>query len=543
MNKKKSVAIFGSGIGGLTVAHELAERGDYEITIYEKFSRCGGKTKSTITPEGYPGEHSIRTVSKTYHCFRDSLKRIPTHSGKTILDDVVAPPAQSRKFLLFKKYPVCILPCYFPFTIKGIKEYIHFFKDMKKLVPLKEIIDFNLKLIKSGAMCRKRRMDTLEKISWDQYMNIDNKSQAFRDYIHRLPEFSIAGKGNANAKSMSLLAEKALFIPWIYPFASQHSSHDLLNGPISPTLIDPWVNYLKKLGVNFRMECEAKYIEIKNGIVDHVVVAEGQQQKKVQADIYVFALSIEFMTSFVGDNKKIKEVAPSLSQLDKLNTEDTSGVQYFCSNIDKTKIPQGWILFLDSPWSVIAIYLDHQDYANYYLNPPVTSVISASITNFDVPGVLYGKPARACTAEEIKNEIWAQMMMHQGLEGLKDVQIHGWHMDPEIEFSPESGIMIKHHAPLFIRLPNSSAYQPKAVTEIPNLFLASDYVQTAYDIPTMEAANEAGRRAANGILEYTKYSGKKCMVTEDVATGFSFFQWVDQFIYWIQCYFRRPNPN
>ena len=39
------------------------------------------------------------------------------------------------------------------------------------------------------------------------------------------------------------------------------------------------------------------------------------------------------------------------------------------------------------------------------------------------------------------------------------------------------------------------------MTAIPNLFLASDYVQTFTDLATMEGANEAARRAVNGILE------------------------------------------
>ena len=42
--------------------------------------------------------------------------------------------------------------------------------------------------------------------------------------------------------------------------------------------------------------------------------------------------------------------------------------------------------------------------------------------------------------------------------------------------------------------------RPDAVTRIPNLFLASDYVKTHTDLATMEGANEAARRAVNGIL-------------------------------------------
>ena len=40
-----------------------------------------------------------------------------------------------------------------------------------------------------------------------------------------------------------------------------------------------------------------------------------------------------------------------------------------------------------------------------------------------------------------------------------------------------------------------------AQTEVPNLFLAGDYVQTNIDLATMEGANESGRAAVNALLE------------------------------------------
>jgi uncharacterized protein with NAD-binding domain and iron-sulfur cluster len=51
-------------------------------------------------------------------------------------------------------------------------------------------------------------------------------------------------------------------------------------------------------------------------------------------------------------------------------------------------------------------------------------------------------------------------------------------------------------------------YRPEATTEIPNLFLASDYLRTFTDIACMEAANEAARRAVNGILAHSGSSAE-----------------------------------
>ena len=54
------------------------------------------------------------------------------------------------------------------------------------------------------------------------------------------------------------------------------------------------------------------------------------------------------------------------------------------------------------------------------------------------------------------------------------------------------------------------ALRPEAITGIPNLFLASDYVRTYTDLATMEGANEAARRAVNGLLDTVGFAGSRC---------------------------------
>ena len=64
--------------------------------------------------------------------------------------------------------------------------------------------------------------------------------------------------------------------------------------------------------------------------------------------------------------------------------------------------------------------------------------------------------------------------------------------------------------PLLVNLINTWALRPEAATAIPNLFLASDYVRTYTDLATMEGANEAARRAVNGVLDAANYAGSRC---------------------------------
>lgn len=313
------------------------------------------------------------------------------------------------------------------------------------------------------------------------------------------------------------------------------TSHDN-KGSTDEALVNPWVRYVEKLGVKIRTNCGAKNIDVKDGEVsDVVIINEHNNEEKIIADVYVLAVPMEVMREIVAENTEIKAAAPSLANLDKLHTEASSGIQFFYTTDIKDKIPNGWWAFLDSPWSILGIYEDDE---YYHFKRPVTGAVSLTWSNFDEPGVLYGKPAKDCTKEEIKNEILAQVSNGKTLSALRDIEMHSYYMDHAIEFSEETGEMIKHHAPLFIQFPGTRQYQPKSTTEIPNLFLAADYVQTSYDLATMESANEAGRKAVNGILDYTKHTAKRCYTKNEVRTGLGFFQFIDKYIYKIQSLFK-----
>ena len=43
------VAVLGGGVGGLSAAHELAERG-FDVTVYERRDEFGGKARSMDVP-------------------------------------------------------------------------------------------------------------------------------------------------------------------------------------------------------------------------------------------------------------------------------------------------------------------------------------------------------------------------------------------------------------------------------------------------------------------------------------------------------------
>jgi hypothetical protein len=93
---------------------------------------------------------------------------------------------------------------------------------------------------------------------------------------------------------------------------------------------------------------------------------------------------------------------------------------------------------------------------------------------------------------------------------LEDANLASAFLDEDITFPNPSAAA--NAEPLLINTAGSWADRPEAVTSVPNLFLASDFVRTYTDLATMEGANEAARRAVNGILDAARSSARRCDV-------------------------------
>ena len=528
MNKPISVAIIGGGIGGLTVAHELAERGGFEITIYEKNSTLGGKASSMMSPDGYPGERGIRGIPYFYSHFRNTMQRIPVSPTTSVLDNVTSMLSRSRRRLLFTDYDPVTAPSYFPFNKKGLKEHAAYRRSMMNIIPKSEVKDFQWRLFKVACMCDERRLKNYNHVTWPDFLDAKNKSSGTRKYLVRLPEFAVAARDISNAYSLAALGARVEFFALIYPFASQKHFLDVFNAPSTDALIDPWERYLKKLGVHFKMNTTITQIHCEDKKISSVTAVTQNQEMKINADIFVCALPVEIMQLLVTD--PLKKIAPSLSHLNKLLTMPSSGIQFYFKN-EKANVPKEWVVFMDSPWAIVCMYQSTTLWPHTTLKPPVKGILSVVFSNFDAPGTFNKKPAKACTAKEMKEEVMAQMRAHKGTEWIDSLDIESWHLDPGIQFSKETGIFEKHTTQLFVQPPGSWEYQPEAYTEIPNLYLAADYVRTTGNITSMEAANEAGRRAVNAILKQFKPSAKPCFIESTPKLGMGWIRWLDKHVF------------
>ena len=72
-----------------------------------------------------------------------------------------------------------------------------------------------------------------------------------------------------------------------------------------------------------------------------------------------------------------------------------------------------------------------------YGDGTIRGILSVDVSNWDAPGVVFGKPARECTAEQNKEEVWTQLKQHLNVGGvtqIDDANLVSWFLDPDIEF-------------------------------------------------------------------------------------------------------------
>jgi len=189
-----------------------------------------------------------------------------------------------------------------------------------------------------------------------------------------------------------------------------------------------------------------------------------------------------------------------------------NGVQFYLHRDAPTT--HGHVIHIDSEWALTSI-----SQLQFWRNVPaeqfgdtdVRGIISVDVSDWTAPGA-NGRAAIHCSREEAVVEAWRQLKRSINFEQelLRDEDLHSWFLDPDIEKDATHPGVLRNVEPLLVNLVDTWALRPEATTAIPNLFLASDYVRTYTDLATMEGANEAARRAVNGLLDAVNFDGPRC---------------------------------
>ncbi len=525
------VVIFGGGVAGLSAAHELNERG-FGVTVYEARASLGGKARSLWVQgtgqagnHDLPGEHGFRFFPRFYRHLPDTLKRIPFPGNpQGVYDNLVeASRAVTARAGLA---PIQML-AHFPRNKRDLGLALLGLLHMQAEF-LDNDSDFLLERTwQMATSCAERKLAEYEKINWWDFIDAESRSKWYQQFNNIVRVTVAANPRVADARTMGNMALQMLF-----SMATPGISNDrLLNAPTNMAWIDPWVEHLKKRGVRFYLQAPLEKLSCEGGRIRHALIRQNDALTEVTGDYYLVCLPVEALARVLQNDvyehadagqphyRNVLAADPSLADILKLSqsVDWMNGIQFYLNR--EVPIADGHVIYIDSPWALSTIsqkqFWPRIDLSQYG-DGQVRDILSTDISNWDEPGILYGKPARQCTREEIMEEVWAQLkhsLNGPGLEVLRDEDLNQscpYHLDPAITLDPHRPGFNQNAEPLLVNQSNTWCLRPEAFTRIPNLFLAADYVRTHTQLATMEAANEAARRAVNAILAAAKVRQPTC---------------------------------
>jgi uncharacterized protein with NAD-binding domain and iron-sulfur cluster len=493
------VAILGGGVAGLTAAHELAERG-FEVVVLEARAIPGGKARSLPVPGSgtggradLPAEHGFRFFPGFYQHLPDTMRRIPA-GDRSVFERLTA----ATRILLAQAggRNEIVAAAHLPESLDDLAVLSRFLLEvMTSLgIPPEEhawLVDRLLTLLTS---CDERRYEQWDLQSWWVYVRAEERSPAFRKFLaDGLTRTLVA----ARAREISARTGGLILAQLVFDLTRAGGRADrVLDAPSNEAWIEPWVAHLKTLGVNLRLSEPVQGLTVSGGRIAGVTTAAGT----VTADHYVAALPVEIMRMLAGP--PLRALEPRLNGLDRLVTRWMNGILFYLDR--DVPVVNGHAIYIDSEWALTSIS-QAQFWTDFdlerYGDGRVKGILSVDVSDWQTPGGRTGKVAARCSREEIHDEVWGQLTDHlnDGPQPVLDEHhVLSWFLDPAIEFPNPSGAT--NSEPLLVNTAGSWVDRPDAVTRIPNLLLAADYVRTNTDLATMEGANEAARRAVNAIL-------------------------------------------
>ncbi|NND33697.1 MAG: NAD(P)-binding protein [Saprospiraceae bacterium] len=527
---KKKVIILGGGVAGMSAAHELIIRG-FDVEIYERQKDyVGGKARSVnvpdtnhLDPDKYlPGEHGFRFFPGFYKHIVDTMRRTPQSIENDQYSDLSCfENLEDAEKIMIAKYegPPIVFPTNFFGSWANIKMLYDLIKNRDEYFGLEkgEYSFFAKKILQLSCSSHQRRDEEYEKESWWEYTNADAKSEAYQKLLVIGVTRTLVA---ADAKLASTKTDGNIILQLIYDFIDPTVRADrLFNAPTNEAWLTPWYNYLVHKGVKYHKNALATSINLDSGKKISSVEIFDQETKNsnvVTGDYYILAVPADRASTLISS--EMREVDPDLIKIDEL-VKDMSwmtGMQFYLNS--EVKINSGHVNYAYSEWALTSVdqmsFWKNYDLSNRF-NGKIKSILSVDISNWLDEEDNYPAASKE-NIFEIKNRVWSQLeksLNRNGQKIIDESMIEHYYLDSDIMLYPlRPAKPHENKEKMLVNTKNSWQNRPESITKISNFYLASDYVRTNTDLATMEAANEAARRAVNGILKDSASDEEDCKI-------------------------------
>ena len=495
------VVILGAGVAGLTAADELSRCG-FEVDVYERRGIVGGKARSFFLEDGRPAEHGFRFFPGFYRHLHHTMRHIPYQGQRRgVRGNLVT--TKDVQVLQATRKPVDMptrLWTWDTVFLRSIRLGARHKFTASFGLSRQEIGQLIGRLRTLLAACPERRFAVYEDEGWLEFSGAEELGGHYKKMVSALTRSLVA----AHADELSVRTGGYILLQLqLAMLRLKGHLPAVLNGPTSTVWLEPWRMKLESRGVRFHFKHAVQEIHYADERIREVIVRDTTGTAiPVQGRWYVAALPFEIMKGLVTPD--MEKADPSLGRIRLLTDRWMNGVMFYLGKDEP--LVYGHTIYVDSQWALTSISQQqfwHRPDLGSVNGRKVAGILSVDVSDWESPGKFCKKPASSCTKQEIIDEVLAQLrehLKHTGKDVLADGNIVGCFVDQDIRL-PNPGGAAVNLEPLLINTTGSWENRPQACTEIENLFLASDYVRTYTDLATMEGANEAARRAVNGILE------------------------------------------
>ena len=556
------VNIYGCGLSGLTVAHELVEKG-FQVEIFEKAPIGGGMARSFRYSNGVPTEHSWRGYGPFYKNVFDIMKRIPVKEtcpredfGTYYSLEEVKKHTTKDSLWTYYKGEVYDVTEFMgshpggslilnaggkdleqvwqdlgyswhmenPYVMKTLKKYkigklkegfqsktaydnlntdsLKFFLLDNSVSEKKASVKIHdlpyLGYIFSKVLFSNKRRRDYYKISFDKLV----KNKISKSSYRYLVDFA-GGAGYGMDKQSLSYAHQVLFTLKFF-YKNKFTSAKVLNKPTSEGWIEPWISFLRNKGVKFNFNVSLERIKHDGKKIEYCVV----NGTRVVAKEHIFALD-PYSLNQILKRSNFPVLQPKIEKLSTINNQ----ISFRLGFRKKVKIPikNAGLTFVEAPYNITTYF--QEDHwcpgTNLGMNGKIKSLMSGTLITPYYPGVIYKKSGTSLTKQQLLEEIIEQIFMSKDFLNVVENKITKEDIIfKEIfpDWEEKNGRLVSKNVKWNNNTLNQE-YRPLGNTKYSNMFLTGGHNLTTVDVWTMESTVESGKITSNMILE--KYNKKK----------------------------------